>query len=171
MLRDMGSEVLNFITDDAWLAAQSAADCVIAIGDPPARRRLAEYYARSPHRFPSLVHLATVCLGTQKLGRGVFVAPGGVLMPDVVIGDFTYINMGVTIGHDTRIGRWCVINHNAAISGRVTVGDEVLIGAGAVIRENLTIGDGATVGMGAVVVKDVPPGETWVGVPAHRLEK
>jgi acetyltransferase-like isoleucine patch superfamily enzyme len=40
---------------------------------------------------------------------------------------------------------------------------------GATIKPHVTIGDGARIGQGAAVVRDVPAGETWVGVPARRI--
>lgn len=43
------------------------------------------------------------------------------------------------------------------------------IGAGATILAGIVVGEGATVGAGAVVVRDVPPGCTVVGNPAHLL--
>ncbi|HXH52819.1 MAG TPA: N-acetyltransferase [Sphingomicrobium sp.] len=42
------------------------------------------------------------------------------------------------------------------------------IGAGAVIAPGVTIGEMAMIGAGAVVTRDVPAGETWIGVPARQ---
>ena len=42
---------------------------------------------------------------------------------------------------------------------------------GAKIKNKVKIGKGVTVGAGAVVLKDIPDFETWVGVPAKKLEK
>lgn len=39
------------------------------------------------------------------------------------------------------------------------------------IVENVTIGDGVTIGAGAVVVKDVEPGVTVAGNPAHVISR
>jgi serine acetyltransferase len=33
------------------------------------------------------------------------------------------------------------------------------------------VGSYATVGMGAAVLSNVPDGETWVGVPAHPIDR
>jgi serine acetyltransferase len=49
----------------------------------------------------------------------------------------------------------------------VTVEDGCWLGAGSRILPGVSIGAGATVGAGAVVTKDVEPGSTVVGVPAH----
>jgi acetyltransferase-like isoleucine patch superfamily enzyme len=42
--------------------------------------------------------------------------------------------------------------------------------AGATILPGLTIGEGARIAAGAVVLKNVPPFETWAGVPARRVK-
>ncbi len=46
--------------------------------------------------------------------------------------------------------------------------DGAWLGAGAIVLPGVTIGRDAIVGAGAVVTRDVPPGETVVGVPAAR---
>ena len=46
--------------------------------------------------------------------------------------------------------------------------DGAFLGAGAIVLPGVTVGRDAIVGAGAVVTRDVPPGETVVGVPARR---
>ena len=53
----------------------------------------------------------------------------------------------------------------------ITIRDDVWIGAGAAILQGVTIGEGAVIGAGAVVNRDVPPGETYVGVPAGPIRR
>lgn len=49
------------------------------------------------------------------------------------------------------------------------VEDEVVIGMGALIGPEVRLGKGCVIGMGAVVLKDVLPGVTVVGNPAHEI--
>jgi acyl-[acyl carrier protein]--UDP-N-acetylglucosamine O-acyltransferase len=86
-----------------------------------------------------------------------------------VIGARTLLMVHSHIGHDSHIGEDCDIAPGATIGGCVTIGDRVKIGMNAQIRPHVTIGSGARIGQGASVVRDVPAGETWVGVPARRI--
>ena len=76
------------------------------------------------------------------------------------------VGTNISLGKNPRINYDCVFLD----TGRITIGDYVMIGPNVcVVTPNHTIGDGAIIGAGAVVTHDVPAGETWVGVPAHRI--
>ena len=87
------------------------------------------------------------------------------------VGARTWLMKKVHVGHDSVIGEDCEIAPLTAIAGHCTIGDRVRIGVGVSIRPYITIGDGARLGAGAVVVRDVPPGEVWVGNPARPLRR
>ncbi|MBC24468.1 MAG: UDP-3-O-(3-hydroxymyristoyl)glucosamine N-acyltransferase [Phycisphaerae bacterium] len=84
-----------------------------------------------------------------------------------VVGAGTKIDNLCQVAHNCRIGRCCVIAGSTGIAGSVTIGDGVQIGGHVGIAEHLHIGDGARIGAKSGVMKDVPAGETQVGLPAR----
>jgi len=94
-----------------------------------------------------------------KLGRRLFIDHG----------------MGVVIGETAEIGDDVTMYAGVVLGGtslekgkrHPTLGNGVIVGAGATVLGPITVGDGARIGSGAVVIKDVMPGVTMVGVPAH----
>lgn len=88
---------------------------------------------------------------------------------DTVIGENTKIDNLVQIAHNVRIGRNCVMAAHTGVSGSVVVGDGAQFGGRAGVADHVNIGAGARVGAAAGVMKDIPPGETWGGMPARPI--
>ncbi|RMH20032.1 MAG: gamma carbonic anhydrase family protein [Acidobacteria bacterium] len=129
-----------------------------------------------------------------RLGRGVLVAPGAVVVGDVELGDDVSLWFGtvargdvnsITIGAATNvqdgtvlhvthrrfplvIGAGVVIGHGAIVHG-CTIEDGALIGIGARVLDGAVVEAGAQVGAGAVVApgKRVPSGHLALGLPAR----
>lgn len=125
------------------------------------------------------IHIGSHC----SLFEGSWLAsePGG---GELRIGDHTYLGHGVHLHalDPVTIGSGCVLadgvfigssdhdpenRHEVHGTGPITIGDRVFLGQRAVVLGGVRIGDGATVGAHAVVTKDVAPGQTVVGIPAH----
>ncbi|MEO8115238.1 MAG: UDP-3-O-(3-hydroxymyristoyl)glucosamine N-acyltransferase [Phenylobacterium sp.] len=90
---------------------------------------------------------------------------------DTVVGENTKIDNLVQIAHNVRIGRNCVMAAQTGISGSVVIGDGAQFGGRAGVADHVTIGQGARVGAAAGVMRDIPPGETWGGVPARPIRR
>lgn len=90
---------------------------------------------------------------------------------EITIGDNVLIAPKVclaTPGHDFPP---MMRRHTATRALPIVIEDDVWIGASATVLGGVTIGEGAIIGAGAVVTRDVPPGETYAGVPARRLHR
>lgn len=138
----------------AGTARASIVDSVLSLGIDPGRFATvidptATVSPGSSVGAGSILLAGTVLTASVRVGRHVVVMPHGTLTHDDVLEDFATLASGVSLG------------------GRVHVGRAAYLGMNSSVRQHLRIGAGATVGMGAAVVADVPPGETWVGVPAR----
>lgn len=124
--------------------------------------------------------------GIVTIGRatkvGAFVEIGGTKDYPTNVGSncsiqaFCYICPGSTIGNNVFLGpRVTLLNDKYPPSdgewSPVVIEDDCSIGGSVTILPGVTIGRGAKIGAGAVVTKDVPPGTTYVGLPAHELTK
>lgn len=118
-------------------------------------------------RFPQIGRLI---IGDEvEIGANTCIDRGA--LSDTIIGDHTKINNLCHIAHNNKIGRNVVITGCANISGSNVIEDDVWVAPNASIKGFIHLGKGCVVGMGAVVTKDIPSGETWVGSPAHKIEK
>lgn len=113
-------------------------------------------------------HLGAVEIGAQvEIGAGTCIDRGK--LGDTRIGDGSKIDNLVQIGHNCRIGRCCIICGHVAIGGSVVMGDGVQVGGGARIADNITLGPGAKLAGGSALMNDIPPGQVWLGYPAHPM--
>lgn len=87
------------------------------------------------------------------------------------IGNWTWLQKRVHVGHNVKIGVNCEICVGTTICGEVVVGHGVKIGGNTWVKPKVRIGDGAIIGGGSVVTKDVPPHEVWAGNPARFMKK
>ena len=118
-------------------------------------------------RFPQIGQL--IMGNYVEVGSNTCIDRGA--LADTVIGDHTKINNLCHIAHNNKIGNNVMITGCVNISGSNVIDDYVWIAPNSSIRGWVHIGERAIVGMASVVVKDIPAGETWVGNPAHKLEK
>lgn len=86
--------------------------------------------------------------------------------PDTVIGQGTWIDNLVQIGHNVKIGRGCVIVSQVGISGSTVLEDYVAIGGQGGIAGHLRIGQGARIAAQSGVMNDLKGGQDYMGSPA-----
>jgi len=100
--------------------------------------------------------------------------------PGATIGRRFFIDhgAGVVIGETAEIGDDVTLYHGVTLGGtswnkgkrHPTLQSGVMVGAGAKILGPITIGSQARVGANSVVVKDVPNGQTVVGIPGKVVQ-
>lgn len=87
------------------------------------------------------------------------------------IGNWTWLQKRVHVGHNAWIGNQCEICVGTVICGEAHIGDNVKIGGNSWVKPKVRIGHGAVIGGGSVVTRDVPEHEVWAGNPARYLKK
>lgn len=140
--------------------------CVIAIGDPHARRSVTKRLEQHDITYYNAIHPSVIKSELVSLGKDVIICAGVILTVNVSIGDHVCINLNSTVGHDAIIGNYCSIMPKVTISGNDTIGDYSYIGVGATILEKRKIGANSTIGAGAVVIGDIPDNVSVFGIPA-----
>ena len=161
-------------------------DISIVFERDPAARHAFEVLTTYPGLHAVLIHRLSFWLwnfGLKWLAR--FIShlsrwvTGIEIHPGATIGHRLFIDhgMGVVIGETAEIGDDCTLYHGVTLGGtswqkgkrHPTLGNDVVIGAGAKVLGPIKVGDGARIGSNSVVVKEVSPGSTMVGIPAHEV--
>lgn len=168
------------------MLARIKEDIAVVFERDPAARHTFEVLTAYPGVHAVLIHRLTHALwgiGLKWLAR--FIAhlarwfTGIEIHPGAQIGRRFFIDhgMGVVIGETAEVGDDCTLYHGVTLGGtswtkgkrHPTLGNDVVIGAGAKVLGPIKVNDGARIGSNSVVVKEVNPGATMVGIPAHEV--
>ncbi len=91
--------------------------------------------------------------------------------PDTVIGQGTWIDNLVQIGHNVKIGKGCILVSQVGISGSTELGDFAVLGGQAGVAGHLKIGGGARIAAQSGIMRDVEPKAELMGSPAVPLKQ
>ena len=145
---------------------------VVCIGNPSnfvARAQVVERLELPEDRWATLVHPSAVIASTATIGPGSVLHALCVTTTDVTIGSHVAVMPSVVLTHDVVVEDFATFGAGVMVAGSTRVRTGAYVGSGAILREGLTVGQWSLVGAGSTVVRDVPPGEVWIGAPARRL--
>ncbi len=122
-------------------------------------------FAIDPTGHVKVPQLGRVIIGDHvEIGANTTIDRGA--SPDTIIGQGSWIDNLVQIGHNVEIGRGCVIVAQVGISGSTKIEDYVAIGGQVGIAGHLNIGMGARIGAQSGVISDIPAAQEYLGSPA-----
>ena len=90
---------------------------------------------------------------------------------NTVIGAGTKIDNLVQIGHNVQMGKLCLLAGQAGVAGSVKIGNGVMFGGQSGVIDNKTIGDGAMIAVKSAAIKDIPAGQTVMGMPPQESQR
>ena len=143
---------------------------LIGVGNPVAKKKIAEKIAAHGGRFANAFHPAAVTSRYVEYGEGTIVTAGVILTNQIRIGKHVILNLSDTVGHDCILEDYVTISPGVFISGNVHIGEGTDVGTGSAIIQGVRIGCWSVIGAGAVVTKDIPDNCTAVGVPAKVIK-
>jgi UDP-3-O-[3-hydroxymyristoyl] glucosamine N-acyltransferase len=122
-------------------------------------------YRFSGGKFEKIPQLGTVHIHDDaEIGACTTVDRGAV--GPTIIGKGSKIDNLVMIAHNCEVGQHNVFASQVGLAGSTTTGNYVRLGGQVGIRDHVRLETGCTVGAKAGVHKDIPAGETWLGIPA-----
>jgi sugar O-acyltransferase (sialic acid O-acetyltransferase NeuD family) len=153
-----------------WFDNKKDVGCVIAIGNPKTRKRIAQLLVGYHVRYFNAIHPSVIISDFIGLGTDVIICAGSIVSVNSSIKDHVIINLKCTIGHDAVLENYCSIMPGVSISGEDHLGEGVYVGTGATIIQQITVGHWSIIGAGATVLSDVPEKVTAFGLPAKIMK-
>ena len=158
----------------AEVAHHPTAQILVCVGRGASRSTLVDRLAAlgvTKERYARVIHAAVEVPDSCEVGTGSILLSGVVLTTDVVLGDHVVVMPHVTLTHGNRVESFATLCAGVALGGDVWIGEGAYLGMNASVRGGVRVGRRAVLGMGAVLTQGFPSAETWVGVPARRLEE
>lgn len=127
-------------------------------------------FAIDPQGYVKVPQLGRVVIGNHvEIGAGTAIDRGAT--GDTVVGDGTWIDNLVQIGHNVKIGRGCILVSQVGIAGSTELGDYVVLAGQVGIAGHLKIGSMAKIAAQSGIIQDVPERAEIMGYPGQPLKQ
>ena len=139
------------------------------IGNPKSKLAVTKRIAARGGQFVNLIHRTAAIGPGCTLGSGIIVCRNAVITTNVTIADHVHINLAATCGHDAVIGEGSTLSGHCDVTGHAILERGVFLGSHASVMPGVSVGEFAVVGAGSVAFRNVPSGQTLLGVPGKSL--
>lgn len=192
VIREGDTHVVFGILDDGWAdmtdefdgipilgPSERAIDYVdtkllVCVGSGVARERIVARLTElgiGPANYTTVIDPSVRNPGGSPIGHGSILLANVAITAAASVGSHVVLMPSVTVTHDDVIEDFVTVAAGAAIAGAVHISRGAYIGMNASVRQYIVVGEGATLGMSAALLDNLPPGETWVGVPARQSSR
>ncbi len=148
----------------------SSANFSIAYGDPRFRENQYKRLEKCNLSWATLISPTVRIHKSNKIGKGVVIGRFTDLTVNCIIGDFSYLNIHVVLGHEVNLGEFSIVSPNVTVNGGAFIGKCCQIGANSFIKD-IIVGDYSTIGASSCVIKNVDSYCVMAGVPAKLLKQ
>jgi sugar O-acyltransferase (sialic acid O-acetyltransferase NeuD family) len=156
---------------DFLLTENSFAGAVVAIGNAQIRESILTQLQSNKIATPTLIHPSAIVSKYANIDDACVVMAGAAINAFATIGKGCIINSNAVVEHDCKLAEFVHICPNSAVAGGTIIGERTWVGIGSNVRQMINISADVLIGAGSVVVKDIPSGQTVVGVPAKALKQ
>lgn len=123
------------------LLSLTEASVLIAVGNPTVRRMIIDRLESKNFDYPTIVHPTVLFYDAERIeiGKGTYISSGCILTTNIFIGNFCFLNLGVTLNHDAIIGENCVLMPGVRITCGVNLGSDSYVNANCVLSKPISI--------------------------------
>ena len=117
-------------------------DVLLAIGSPVVRKRILDQLLKYRHlNFITYVHPGASIYDSEtiKIGRGCYIGENSILTTDIIVEDFCFLNINVSLHHDTIIRENSVLMPGVIITGGAEIGKNSYLGNNFQISDKVKI--------------------------------
>jgi len=146
---------------------------VMAIATPSIIESIVSNLENSNVNFPNIIAPDIIYLDENSfsMGRGNLIMPQSLVSCNVSLGDFNFLNCGVSLGHEVSLGSYNSMMSYVKISGDVEIGNGNYFGICSVVLQGRQIGNHTTIGANSVIMRNTRDDTTNFGNPAIEILK